>query len=99
MSETMFYLKQNKIEIDKLKYIDKTDFIYDKNNKNLRDAEIIKYLIQHNESKNYLVIDDEAASFKIPAKNKIVTNIYNDALDTKKAKHWLNAFNNNINIL
>ena len=94
MNETIYYLNKNNIKLDKIKKIDKTGHYYDENNVNHRDQEIKQYLKEHNETKNYVAIDDEAGMFDLPIENKIETNIKNGALNMHMIKKWINNFKN-----
>ena len=89
MEETLKCLKRNKVKLEKFKSIDKTGHFYDENKQNHRDEEIKQFLREKGEEKNYLTIDDEAAFFNIPESKKVVTNIYNGALDLKMVVDWI----------
>ena len=97
MDETLYYFKKNKIDLSKVKSIDKTDYFYDEGRKNDRCQEIKNYLKKHKEKQNYLVIDDEANYFDFPKDKKIVTNIYNNALNFDMVAKWKKSFENKEN--
>lgn len=92
MEETLFYLKKNNIKLDKIKTIDKTEFYYDQDGRNRRDKEIKQYLKEHNETENFVAIDDEATMFNIPSKNKIKTFINDGALNKAMVIEWIEKF-------
>ena len=92
MEETLFYLKKNNIKLDKIKKLDKTGSYYDQNGINRRDIEIKLYLKGHNETKNFVAIDDEADMFNIPPENKIKTHINDGALNKEMIMEWIEKF-------
>lgn len=92
MPEAISRMKDNSIKLDLVKNIDKTDFVCDQYDRSLRDKEIKKFLREHYESENYVVIDDEAGRFNLPVTNIIETNLNNAALNMTMVKHWLENF-------
>lgn len=97
MKETLYYFQKNKIDLSKVKKIDKTGFVYEEDGKNDRCQEIKDYLKAYKEKQNFLVIDDEAEFFDFPKDKKIVTNIYNNALNFDMIAKWKRIFENSKN--
>lgn len=83
MNRTMLCLNKNKVNLEKVKRINKTCYLTS------RDEEIKQFLKERNETKNFVAIDDEADDFKIPKRNKIKTNFETGALSLNHVKTFL----------